>query len=49
MVAGAVAIGTLVVVASIIYQVVNGKFSVPLTKTLVGGGTTVVGTLFKTA
>jgi hypothetical protein len=47
MVAGVVAIGTLIVVASIVFQVVNGKHSVDLAKVTTTGATTVVGTLFK--
>jgi hypothetical protein len=47
MVAGAVAIGTLIVVASIVYQIVNGKNSVALAKVTSTGAQSVVGTLFK--
>lgn len=47
MVAGLVSVATLVVVAGIVYQVVNGKHSVDLAKTVTSGTTTVVGTLFK--
>jgi hypothetical protein len=46
-VAGFVAVGTLVVVASIVYQVVNGKHSVDLAKVTVGGVNSVTSTLFK--
>ena len=46
-VTGFVSVATLVVVAGIIYQVVNGKHSVPLAQTVTHGATTVVGTLFK--
>lgn len=46
-VTGVVSVATLVVVAGIIYQVVNGKHSVALANTTVHGAATVVGTLFK--
>jgi hypothetical protein len=46
-VAGVVAIGTLVVVASMVYQVANGKNSVSLAKTGQQTVTSVTSTLFK--
>lgn len=46
-VAGIVGIATLVIVASIVFQYLSQKNSVPLTQTIVGGGTNVVSTLFK--
>jgi len=46
-VTGLVSIGTLVVVASIVYQVVNGKNSVALGNTASTGVTTITKTLFK--
>ena len=46
-VAGIVAIGTLVVVGSIVYQIVNGKHSVALGSDIKQGTTQVVSTLYK--
>jgi hypothetical protein len=46
-VTGVVSIGTLVVIAGIIYQVVTKPNSVPLAKVAVGGVTSVTSTLFK--
>lgn len=46
-VAGVVAIGTLVVVGSIVYQIVNGKHSVALGQTVEKGATGIVSTLYK--
>lgn len=46
-VTGAVAIGTLVVIAGIVYQIVNGKHSVALAQTGQATVTSVTSTLFK--
>jgi hypothetical protein len=46
-VTGVVAIGTLVVVASMIFQIVNGKNSVKLAQTGQATVTSVTSTLFK--
>lgn len=47
LVAGVVAIGTLVVVGSIVYQIVNGKHSVALGQQVQQGTTKIVSTLYK--
>jgi hypothetical protein len=47
LVTGVVAVGTLVVVAGIIYQIVNGKHSVALAQTGQATITSVTSTLFK--
>ena len=46
-IAGVVGIATLVIVASIAFQYLSQKNSVPLTQSIVGGTTNVVATLFK--
>lgn len=46
-VAGVVGIATLVIVASIVFQYLSQKNSVPLTQTIVGGTTNALATLFK--
>jgi hypothetical protein len=46
-VAGIVGIGTLFIVAAIVYQLGKAPNTVPVTKSVVGGGETIAKTLFK--